>query len=412
MNWSGYAVKMSTGDAEEGHLLITASTSGDEPRTPVVVNLALDRSGSMKGAPLSAAVEAAIQFVELAGPQDFVGLVLFDGVAEQRVPVCAMDSRGKRAMSDALHGIQTGRGTALLSALETAARGLQRTLVPGRRQRILILTDGEPSVGPDQPTAFSELAEQLAKQNMSVHALGLAKHYYAEILHAMTAPTGNAFEHVDGPEGLSEAFGATVARLFGQAASDVRVRIKPQGFLSLTCRHAYPAQIEGEELVVTLGDVSRGFGRRLLMSGALSSPDWGAAVAGQSTEQGDLRRQTIELVRVAPESREGELIRGLHHELELVAAETAAWLSLARKDVERAEVQLEESELHLRQLVSLSPEGIPVKRHVERLSDLRLAVERGEGDIPLLIRRAQSVKAGTHVSQVIPLQGAPRGRKN
>ena len=38
------------------------------------------------------------------------------------------------------------------------------------------------------------------------------------------------------------------------------------------------------------------------------------------------------------------------------------------------------------------------------------AVERGEGDIPLLIRRAQSARAGTHVSQVIPL-AAYRGLK-
>ena len=55
-------------------------------------------------------------------------------------------------------------------------------------------------------------------------------------------------------------------------------------------------------------------------------------------------------------------------------------------------------------MVTLSPEGIPVRRHLERLGDLRLAVERGEGDIPLLIRRAQSARAGTHVSQVIPIQ--------
>ena len=100
---------------------------------------------------------------------------------------------------------------------------------------------------------------------------------------------------------------------------------------------------------------------------------------------------------------------GIEHELELVSAETAAWLSLARKDLERAETQLEEAEAapqghrHARR-----PTGIPVRRHLDRLGDLRLAVERGEGDIPLLIRRAQSARAGTHVSQVIPIQAYRR----
>lgn len=60
--------------------------------------------------------------------------------------------------------------------------------------------------------------------------------------------------------------------------------------------------------------------------------------------------------------------------------------------------------------MGLAPEGIAVRRHLERLADSRLAVERGEGDIPLLIRRAQSARASTNVSQVIPLQ-AYRNRR-
>ena len=131
MDWKAYGVEASKGPEREAHVLVIAEASEDEVRAPVMVNLVLDRSGSMKGAPLAAAVEAAPQFVELARPDDFLGLVLFDGVPEQRVPVCAMDARGKKLMSDALQGISTGRGTALHQAVELAAKGLQRTLVPG-----------------------------------------------------------------------------------------------------------------------------------------------------------------------------------------------------------------------------------------------------------------------------------------
>jgi Ca-activated chloride channel family protein len=112
----------------------------------------------------------------------------------------------------------------------------------------------------------------------------------------------------------------------------------------------------------------------------------------------------VEIERVTADSTRGRLILGLDRELELVAAETSAWLSLARKDLGRAEEQLEEAEGHLRAIVGLDPGGVPVRRHLERLGDLRMAVERGEGDIPLLIRRSQSARAGTNVSQVIPLQ--------
>lgn len=119
-----------------------------------------------------------------------------------------MDTKGKKAMSEALQGVQTGRGTALYQAIDLAAKGLQRIFVPGRRPRLLARTHGEPSVGADTQDAFDELGLRLAKGNVSVHALGLARHYVAEILAAITQPSGNAFEHVDGPDGLSGSDGA------------------------------------------------------------------------------------------------------------------------------------------------------------------------------------------------------------
>lgn len=408
MQWTAWSVETARGEQKEGHVLITGEAAPEEARAPVMVNLVLDRSGSMKGAPLSAAVEAAQQLVERSQPEDFLGLVLFDGVAEQRVPLCQMDARGKRQMTDALQGIQTGRGTALHGALELALKGLKRTLVPGRKPRMLVLTDGEPSVGPDSQDAFDELGQRLADEKVAVHALGLAKHYVAEVLQALTEPSGNAFEHVDGPEGLGEAMGGVMAHVYGQVATEAKVRVQPAGFLALTVRHAYPTSLDSDAVTVTLGDVSRGYARRVLLSGNIVAPEWSLQLHATARENSDVRHWKIENERVSVDAARGKLIIGLAHELELVTEETAAWLSLARKDLERAEQQLEAAEGHLRSVVTLAPEGVPVRRHLERLGDLRLAVERGEGDIPLLIRRAQSARAGTNVSQVIPLNAYRR----
>lgn len=410
MLWTAWAVETRNAEQREGHILVQAKGAEDEPRAPVMVNLVLDRSGSMKGAPLAAAVEAAQSFIDLAGPEDFIGLVLFDGVAEQRVPVMAMDVRGKQAMTDAFSHVTTGRGTALHQAIEVATRGLQRTLVPGRRPRLLLLTDGEPSVGPDTQDAFDELGLRLARQNVSVHALGLARHYVAEVLEALTRPSGNGFEHVDGPEGLNEAMGAIVSHLFGQVAAEVQVRVQPEGLGAISCRHGFPTALEADALVITLGDVSRGYSRRVLLSGPIRGETWSAIIHGSSRERGDVKHQKLDLEFSSPESSRGRLIVGLSHELNLVGEETAAWLSLARRDTQRAETQLEAAETALRAIVAMAPEGIPVRRHLERLADLRSAVERGEGDIPLLIRRAQAARAGTNVSQVIPIQNY-RGQK-
>jgi Ca-activated chloride channel homolog len=147
MQWNAAAVETQRSGGPEAFILVTAEAAGDEARAPVMVNLLLDRSGSMKGAPLAAAIEAAMQFVDLARNDDYLGLLLFDGVVEQRVPVCPMDARGKKLMAEALQDVHTGRGTALFSAIDQGAKALSRVLVPGRKPRLLLLTDGEPSVG-------------------------------------------------------------------------------------------------------------------------------------------------------------------------------------------------------------------------------------------------------------------------
>jgi Ca-activated chloride channel homolog len=408
MHWTALAVESTIEDSPRVDVLVSTEAAADESRAPVLVNLLLDRSGSMKGAPLAAAVEAAQQFVELSKPDDYVGLVLFDGVAEQRVAVCAMDQRGKSSVLQALHAMQTGRGTALHQALELGARGLQRILLPGRRARILLLTDGEPSVGPDSVEAFQALGQSLSQAKISVHALGLAKHYVPEILEGLTLPSANAFDHVDGPEGLAEAFGSLVARIFGQALNDAHLTVTPSGLTALTCRHAFRSQVDNDSLLVELGDVSAGHARRVLFTGTPGAQQWHIHLRARSAQQAE--DTVVDIQRVEAQSLSGKLVRSVSLELDLVAAETAAWFSLARKDLERAEVELELAERAAKSMVSLEFETFSpaLRRHLDRLADLRLAVERGEGDIPLLIRRAHSARSGTHVSQVIPIESMRR----
>jgi Ca-activated chloride channel family protein len=404
MNWTAWALETDGESGREGHVLVCAEAEADGTRTPVVVNLLLDRSGSMKGAPMAAAVEAAQQLVEESGPEDFLGLVVFDAVAEQRVPVTAMNDRGKRQMNQALSEIMTGRGTALHQAVDLGARALSRLLVPGRKPKLLLLTDGEPSVGPETETAFQELGQRVAQAGVGIHALGLGRHYLPEILAALTLPSENSYEHVDGPDGLPVAMGAVFAVLFGEAAQSATVQVRPEGFLALGCRHGFPTRVDRDSLVVSLGGISRGLPRRVLLSGTLSGARWGVEVTGSCVERGDTRRHPVPLQWVTRDSREGRLVLAVGLELDLVGAETVAWLSLAQRDPDRAGAVLLQAEQTLRELTALRVDEIAIDRHHERVTDLRAAVERGEGDIPMMVRRAKAAKAGTHVSQVIPLE--------
>lgn len=410
MNWVAWAVERERQGTREGLLLVAAQPPPETTRAPVVLNLVLDRSGSMRGAPLAAAIEAAAQVVENASDEDFLGLCLFDATVEQTLPLIAMDGRGKQRMREALQDVVAGSGTALHAAVKVATAEANRILVPGRRPRLMLLTDGEPSVGPERVSEFQELGKESADAGVRIHALGLAGHYVPQILSALTVPSGNGYAHVDGPDGLAVAMGSVFSWIHGEVATDASVRVTPKGFKALMCRHGYPTRHDGDALVASMGSLCAGSPRRVLFQGALSEPDWSAQLTGSCTERGDQRHQSIAVQKVWPDSQEGRLVLGINAELDLVHAETAAWAHLSRKDKSKAEERLDFAEARLRELVMLGGAGLPVRRHLDRLAELRLAVEQGVGDFRLLARRSEAASTITRVSQIFQGPNDPRLR--
>jgi Ca-activated chloride channel homolog len=409
MKLTAWAMERDSEQSREVHLLVTLEADADAPRAPVAVNLLIDRSASMRGAPLVAAVEAAQALVAQAGPRDYIGLLAFDGMSEQLLPVRAMDPEAKAELSERLSALETGSGTALHEAVDLGAAALRRVLVPGARPKLLLLTDGEPSVGPNSLADFRQLGAKVAESGVTLHALGLGRHYLPEILEALTSPSGTGFSHADDAEALPTTVASIVTELFGEVASEARIHVLPTGFAELRCRHRYPTRVEGDAMSVLLGAVSQACLRRALFTGRLTSADWNLSVTASFLERGDTRRPSVTVTRVLPDSPQGRLLRAVSVELDLVAAEGAAWKALSRRDVDAAGRSLNEAEAALHELVRLSAEEVPARRHLERLADLRLAVERRVAELPaLMLRRAKAEGARTSVSQVLRL---PVGKK-
>jgi Ca-activated chloride channel homolog len=409
MKLTAWAVERDGERGRDVHLLVTVEAEEDAPRAPVAVNLLLDRSASMRGAPLLAAVEAAKLLLEHAGPRDYLGLLAFDGTPEQLLPLRALEPEARRTFDTTLSRLRVGAGTALHEAVESGAAAVRRLFVPGARPKLLVLTDGEPSVGPRAPADFRQLGARVAESGLALHALGLGRHYLPEILEALTGPSGTSFTHVDDAEGLQVAIASLVPELLGEVGADARLHVRPLGFSELRCRHRYPARVEGDSLSAGLGSLSHAFARRALFTGRLESAEWSLGVTATWAQAGDTRRVAVPVLRVLPDSEQGRMVRAVGRELELVAAESAAWKALSRRDAQAAEQALQQAEDALHALARLEVAEVPATRHVERLAGLRLVVERRTGELPpLLVRQARSADASTGLSQVHVLHPSRR----
>lgn len=107
--------------------------------TPVDVVLVIDNSGSMAGSAMENAREAAINFVGVLGPQDRIGLVVFD----HRATIAQHLTSDTTRVRNAINAIVPQGGTLYIPALQAVGEVLRFS--PSQRERIVIfLSDGIP----------------------------------------------------------------------------------------------------------------------------------------------------------------------------------------------------------------------------------------------------------------------------
>ncbi|WP_061291053.1 VWA domain-containing protein [Herbidospora cretacea] len=155
------------------------------PRDNTSIILAMDASGSMCSTDvdpnrLTAAVQAAREFVDQSDDGTRIGLVAFAGIAGLLVP----PTTEKDQLVDALESLKTSRGTAIgqaiLTSIDTIAEhnanvtetgvDLSAPSAPGEYEpdTIVVLTDGSNTTGVDPVTA----AEQAAARRLRVFTIG------------------------------------------------------------------------------------------------------------------------------------------------------------------------------------------------------------------------------------------------
>ena len=204
-------------------------------RTPLNLAVVLDKSGSMTGAKLEKAKQAALQLVDRLTSQDIFSLVIYSD--EARVLVPAQRVEDKEALKEKIEGIEAGGSTALYAGVKTGARQLQEYFSNKRINRVILLSDGLANVGPSSTRDLCRLGRELAGQGISVTTIGVGDDYNEDLMAGLAEASDANYYYVQDTEKLPEIFAKELGELLTVAARDVRIEIicpdgvKPLGFI-------------------------------------------------------------------------------------------------------------------------------------------------------------------------------------
>lgn len=215
----------------DAHLVVTLdapSIDWQAKRQRLCVIPCIDISGSMSGDKLHYAKQAAMKLVDQLSPGDYAGLVTFSDDARTDFFPCVMNSDNRDRLRSAISKIHIEGGTnfsgGMIEALAVAKRmDLPVTVLT----RVIMLTDGQPTIGIAKDQASLCTLLEKTRAHVSLSAFGFGRDPDQALLSALSAKGDGNYAFIDNPDQALAAFGKELGGLLSSYAQSISVEVVP-----------------------------------------------------------------------------------------------------------------------------------------------------------------------------------------
>ncbi len=217
-------------------MLLAYSAYGPAAEPGVDIVFVLDSSGSMKQNDRERLrIQAAKMFIQLLDQHDRAALVSFSGKAYAVTRLLPLARPGnEQQLLKAVDKISDkGAFTNIYQALEKARELLVRHKSPGRKQHIILMSDGKMDVGQQERNltlterTLEAIAPRLARDRIKVHTIGFARSSNIPLLKLIAEDTRGVFTLLQGPEDIHQVF----ERIFQRAKQPDMLPVNEDSFV-------------------------------------------------------------------------------------------------------------------------------------------------------------------------------------
>jgi Ca-activated chloride channel homolog len=236
------------------------------PRRPVNLSLVIDRSSSMRGPRLRQAVLATRKLIERLDERDRLAIITFDATAYVLQPPGPVTEEVRGRLGQALDHLTTGAGTNLAAGwkkgCELASAGFVREAIA----RVVLLTDGLPSVGVRDAGRLARIAEDEAGRGVTTTTMGIGEGFDDQLLSELARAGKGGFYYLATPEAIPAAFGRELEGVFAVAATQVELKVVAEAdVMSCEVLHRLDSRAAAEGLTVQIGELAAGAPRQVLL---------------------------------------------------------------------------------------------------------------------------------------------------